>query len=109
MNDMTWGIRPDEKPEPWWGARAIFKAPDGIDLLWDRQSFKGSKDDGEAMNKWLNEKGLPGLKKVLKAEGVRGSEFREVCFESDGYKIVANPRESYGYLYIGAWEACKAD
>jgi hypothetical protein len=106
---MTWGIRPETNPEPWWGARAIYKAPDTIDLLWDRQSIKGSDDERKGLAEWLNSQGLKKIKEVVKEARLGGNEFREVQFKSDGFIIVANPRESCGYLYMGAWEVSKAE
>lgn len=98
-----WGIKAPEGVKASWGARAIYQAPTSIDLLWDRQSSDGLKEDREALSKWVNGKGLPGLKKILKKDWLGGSEDREVEFKEGGYVIRANPRASYGYLYLGAW------
>ena len=98
-----WGIKAPEGVATHWGARAIYKAPTGIDLLWDRQSMDGLQADREALSKWINKTGLPGLKKLLKKEYLASDEMREVEFREGGYVIKANPRSSHGYLYLGAW------
>ena len=99
----AWGIHAPAEAKVSWGARAIYRAPTGIDLLWDRQSMDGLKEDKEPLSKWINETGLPGLKKILKSDYLAGDEHREVEFREGGYVIKANPRASHGYLYMGAW------
>lgn len=99
----SWGIPAPEGAKVSWGARAIYTAPTGIDLLWDRQSMDGLEEDRAALSKWINKTGLPGLKKVLKSDYLASDENREVEFKGGGYVIRANPRASHGYLYIGAW------
>jgi hypothetical protein len=103
---MSWGALPKDTPVPWWSARAIFHAPDGIDLVHDRIDHEGDKAEVKALCKWLDTKGLKMLKEQLRKEGVQGSEFHEVRIEGDGHVLIANPRKSYGYLYLGAWKGC---
>lgn len=99
----SWGIKAPEGVDTHWGARAIYNPPSSIDVLWDRQSIDGPKKDRDALSKWINKTGLPGLKKLIKKEYLASDESREVTFRDDGYVIVANPRASHGYLYLGAW------
>lgn len=99
----AWGLSAPEGVKASWGARAIYKAPTSIDLLWDRQSMDGPEEDQEKLSVWINKKGLKGLKVLLKKNYLGGDEMREVEFRDGGYVIRANPRASYGYLYIGAW------
>lgn len=100
-----------------------------IDLLWDRMgwsSLAGDPEDHEAraryfsqltseasraqneaeraMSVWINDVGIPALRKAcIKQHVVPSSEVR-IEYESNGYKIVANPNGSCGYLYIAAWK-----
>lgn len=99
----AWGIHAPDGVRVSWGARAIYKAPTSIDLVWDRQSMDGLKDDKEALKTWITDIGMPGLKRLLKADYLSGSEHREVEFREGGYTLKANPRGSHGYLYLGAW------
>ena len=86
-----------------WGARAIYTGG-YIDLLPDRQDGKGSEADFKRLMGWLNgPKGaLAKLRKLTKSEGLRQDEDRVVVIEQPGFRLVANPNASYGYLYICA-------
>jgi len=98
-----WGLRPEHSPTPWWGARAIFRAPGSIDLLHDRMSREGGGTEVQALCKWLDKSGLPLLKEHLDSEYLDPGSEKEVRIEQDGYVLIANPRMSCGYLYLGAW------
>lgn len=103
------GLKPNvtQLPVLYWGGRAIFHAPEGIDILWDRQQFNNTDDDRkkdrEALWRWIQEKGLPRLRKQLRQQGVTARDDVLVCVVDRKHTIIANPRKSYGYLYIGAW------
>jgi hypothetical protein len=99
----TWGLPAPAGVKASWGARAIYKAPTSIDLLWDRQSIDGLSEDRKALSTWINTTGLKGMKALLKKEYLPGDADREVEFKEGGYVIRANPRASHGYLYLGAW------
>jgi hypothetical protein len=99
------GIRTEDKFKAWWGARAIFTNR-FVDLLHDRQSWEGEEKEKKALEKWLNKTGLPKIRKLASSLDTRDHE--EVRFEDDKHVIVANPRASYGYLYIGAWSKVPA-
>lgn len=90
-----------------WGARAILK--DGnIDLVWDRQSWRGSGTPE-------HERFLPVLQEALKearreclrlwdAHVIRQDQDNLVrLFHGPGCAIVANTNASYGYLYMIAY------
>lgn len=86
-----------------WQARAIYEDRTGaIDIVWDRQSCEGPEKDTAKLVKWLNAYGLKGLRREAKKAGLGGSEFREVAYQSRGYRVTGNPRASYGYLYLVA-------
>jgi len=104
-----------EKPELYWGARAIFQAgrfegswkkqkwiPPYIDLVYDRQSFEGNEHPlKDEFMKWLNEGALPHLRAW--ARGVRPDSKDVLNIGNDKFTLMASPNGSYGYMYIGAW------
>ena len=102
---MEFGINPKNRgatPIAWWGARTIYNAFDyTFDILWDRKQTIG--ENAEPLWKWLDEWGLPTLRKELERLHVQANDEEDIVVESHGYKLVANPNRSYGYLYIGAW------
>jgi cytoskeleton bundling-enhancing protein CbeA-like protein len=101
MLKLEWGLQPPEGVMACWGARAIFSRGT-IDLLPDRQGVAGQQEDIKPLVSWLNSKGLPAMRKAVKALGA--DEHKEVKVRSGGFTLVANPRASYGYLYMGAWK-----
>ena len=101
------GIQTADQKMAWWGARAIFTNR-VIDLLPDRMNTEGEEAEIEKLCKWLNKTGLAKLRKLVKSEGIWPEDNRQVRYEDDKYVIVANPRESCGYLYIGAWRKMPA-
>jgi hypothetical protein len=119
----AWGLppRPGVRALAAWGARAIYKIfterdrrtgrriPPEIDLLWDRQEFKYDALDPVAvkackkLQKWINTKGIKKLSRECSARFITG-DCSEVVEVVDGdFMLIATPRASYGYLYIGAW------
>lgn len=92
---MYWGIQPPAGIDAAWGARAIFRGG-LVDLVWDRQA--GGDED---LREWLNMRGIPQMRRLVADVG--SSEDREVRWTEGAYTIIANPRASYGYLYLGAW------
>jgi cytoskeleton bundling-enhancing protein CbeA-like protein len=127
-----WGLTPSPRAVVAWGARAIYKfgwrtervrrkVPKSnppryrfvekrttgadIDLLWDRQSMVGGTDkEREQLKNWLNKKGLKKLKKECEKRYLSTSADETVQVRDGNFMIMANPRASYGYLYIGAWK-----
>jgi hypothetical protein len=118
---LEFGLQPRGPFTVAWGARAIFtpqpprepkkikgrapKAypiPNEIDILWDRQSciFDGSENERKAFTDLLNDKILPALReKVHKSRFDRETD-EDAIVEVNGYKAIANPRRSYGYIYL---------
>jgi hypothetical protein len=111
MSDLLerhwFGLRPNVEPIPalYWGGRAIFRNPDNIDILWDRQQFNNvdNKKNCEALWTWIQGKGLPRLRKELVAQGVSTRDDALVTVADRHGQLIANPRKSHGYLYLGAW------
>jgi hypothetical protein len=107
---MTFGINPrdrGEQPPVWWGARAIYRGVRfPVDYVHDRQQttpYDKSSIECKALWFWLDHYAKPALDAELKRLVVTPSEERDIVIESHGFKLIANPRRSYGYLYIGAW------
>ena len=99
-----WGLPAPEGVTHAWGARAIFHGGSSFELLWDRQGFHcPDEKSAKRLSAWLNRKGLAALRKRLKVEGLTTQDDAVVRLEFDGHVILASPRRSYGYLYIGAW------
>ena len=99
-----WGIYPEGiTPRMYWGARAIITSGE-VELLWGRQSFEAEEDVSEAERDtfmdWINRKALP----IVNIH-VRGKNTEHIMLKSiyDPYFLIAEDRESGGYLYIGAY------
>jgi cytoskeleton bundling-enhancing protein CbeA-like protein len=99
---LAFGLSPPPGVLAAWGARAIYQPPN-VDILWDRQGYAGQAGELKKLQKWLEGHGLPALRKALKKDRLYTNESREVRIVRTKYTIVANPRASYGYLYLGAW------
>ena len=100
-----WGIYPEGvTTRLYWGARAIITSGK-VELLSDRQSFHKREDVTEAEQRdfmdWINHKALP----IVNAH-VRGNDTAHIKLRSiyAPYFLIAEDRESEGYLYIGAYE-----
>ena len=108
--EKGWGLHPRDGAAFHWSARAIFK--DGtVDLLWDRQGIEGVSTEAErkTLCKWLDDKALPQLRALGKRHELPGThEDRDVTVRGDGYELRANPRSSYGYLYLSAAPCAEA-
>lgn len=123
------GVLPDGTSLAW-GARAIYslcmvdrplgRAPKSrrsriasvsyeasIDLVWDRQGFSSgphvTPDEYRALGTWIDTKAIPALKRLCQGQMITTDEDITIEYASGGYKIVASPRASHGYLYITAW------
>ena len=101
---LSWGILPPDGVQVSWGARVIYTPPTGIDIVHDRQGVQGDGKELKSLVTWVNSKGLKGLKKLLKTDYLGSDERREVAFREGGYVLKADPKASYGYLYLGAWK-----
>ena len=90
-----------------WGARAILNGS-RFDLVWDRQTNKGERDQVEFLHSKLNGGGLEATRETLKIlvqdGSLRSDEAEEfVFYDSDKLKIVGNTNGSCGYLYLLAY------
>lgn len=81
-----------------------YKSVATIDVPYDRQSLVPGAPTREVKRfcAWIN-KALPRLTKACERLGLTPDSRAEVTIERGGYKLVASPRASYGYLYIRAW------
>jgi hypothetical protein len=109
-----------------WGARAIYRldvhdtqyrrgkvirragTTAVIDLLYDRQGAAARdgapERDRKALATWLNKTAMPALRRECVKRYVTSDCEAMIEIESDGFKLVAGPRGSCGYLYIRAWK-----
>lgn len=102
-NKLTWGLEPPAAATSAWGARAIYTTgPMTIDLLPDRQAAFGPRV--RSLIDWMNESGLPALKRELLAHDVRPADQQRIEVLDGAFKLAASPRGSHGYLYIVAWD-----
>ncbi len=107
---LEWGISPNREVSICWGARAIYNRPGECDLLGDRQDCKGgTPEQCKEFGKWLNEYGIPAIKKLTRDEYLEPREDRAVSICLHQWFIVVNPRSSYGYLYIGVYPVDTGD
>ena len=100
-----WGLHATPGTAYHWSARAIYERGTTIDLLWDRMAIEGVATETEraAIGAWLDGKALPYLRMLASSYGApEGSEDREIRVSGDGFTLRANPRASYGYLYLSA-------
>jgi hypothetical protein len=110
VKDLDWGISPPTERVIAGGARAIYKCPDGIDLVWDRMGMQGgTEEQRKQFGTWLDKKGIPALKEQLRKEYLSSSDDKYINIHLDGWFITANPRGSCGYLYIGAFPCDNGD
>lgn len=79
----------------------------GIETLPDRSQYRGpgiESKESKAFFRWLDLQGMAELRKLADKMGLAPNDDIEVKVDHDNYHIRANPRRSYGYLYIVAWE-----
>lgn len=128
---LEWGAWPVPASAPIaWGARAIYRLDSNdtmrrgghvvrragtravIDTLFDRQGLAARGDvkdpaviaEFRRFTKWLDGIAMPALRKECASRYITPDSSATVEIERDGYKLVAGPRASYGYLYIRAWK-----
>jgi len=102
---IVWGLQATPGARYHWTARAIVEAA-ALCLVWDRQATIGEGTDEEraALTTWLNAHALPYMRAMV-ADGddfPQPDEDREVTISGDGFTLRANPRASYGYVYLSA-------
>lgn len=112
LDKLTFGLSGavPENAKAAWGARAIFhqgragrKA--SFDLVWDRLDIKAlSPEDKELLIDRLDGGGLQAARQAFAKADLEPWESRVITlYEQKGCKIVANPKGSYGYVYLAAW------
>lgn len=84
-----------------WGARAILRYREYVDLVWDRQSNRGPrfKELAEKLNAGPLREALNKGKDLHPREETGDVEL----YRGDGVVIIGNTNASCGYLYMGAW------
>jgi len=101
-----WGLFPTDGTRYHWSARAILDRDGGVDTLWDRMAVEGeaTEDERKALGAWLDGHALPYLRaRFASCDDVPyQSECREIIVKGDGFILRADPRASYGYLYMSA-------
>ncbi len=95
-------------PKPlWWGIRSIYNRDFTFDILHDRQQFSDYSDDTraerQAIVKWLDTRGRKLLVKRLRGDDVHPGDNRVVHLQDGRFNVVASPKASHGYLYLGLW------
>jgi len=110
-----WGACPENVPTAW-GARAIVERWNGkvsVGLVWDRQSWRGEEDERRRFSELIND---GPLKAALKSAEERFASYEMstsgegvvTLYDKDGIIIKGDPRASYGYLYLIAYERPEA-
>ena len=103
-----WGY-PIDNAAVYWGARAIYTRAErgwAVDLVWDRSGTSGEATPAErkALGLWIDKRALPVLRAMAEAFELHGPDERgETVISGGGYTLRADPRRSYGYLYLVAY------
>jgi hypothetical protein len=115
------GLRPVIVGSPvslYWGARALYNPGSGptyqVDVLWDRQSWSDQDVDDAAaeanaparkvISDWFNARGRALLQKQCKTVHLAQGDDDVIHVQERAFHIIANPKRSYGYLYIAVWK-----
>lgn len=104
------GLRPVTIGSPvalHWGLRAIYR-DFTVDVLHDRQQWSDYSEETRPERvevcKWWDKRGYKLLTKELKKQYIVPDCDALVHVQDGRYHIIANPRQSYGYLYIAVWK-----
>jgi hypothetical protein len=106
---MWFGLQPPANATVAWGARAIVDTRDGyatLDLLSDRQQFRGDESQIPDLQAWLNQDALPEVRwRVARFEPelTDGHSRSIIVIERSGWRLMASQQASYGYLYLAAF------
>jgi hypothetical protein len=82
-----------------------------IDVVSDRTAYRGPEvgraatPAETAFRRRVSRHGMPQLQKTAVRLGLDPSDDQEIQIDAGKYHLRANPRKSYGYLYIVAWES----
>ena len=94
----SWGLQTPVQPR--FGARAIVER-DSVSLLWDRSGVYGEADE-----QWLTEIDrvppcfIDQLSTLFQQGKLLSDQDKLITLEQAGWVCLANPRASYGYLYL---------
>jgi hypothetical protein len=106
---MWFGLQPPPEAPIAWGARAIVDTRGGyatLELLADRQQFRGDETRIPTLQAWLNQNALPELRRrVARFEPELTNERSQsiIVIERSGWRLMASQQSSYGYLYLVAF------
>jgi hypothetical protein len=79
-----------------------------VDEVWDRTDAIGPDDRRRELLDYLNDQ-VGGAPHETAAEFVRSGRLRwsdettVTLYDDEVVTVLANPRRSFGYLYVGAW------
>ena len=107
LPEHWYGLRPPEGVKAAWGARALFEenGPGTFGLVWDRQSnLNFDQELHDELHRWLKREGFEALRQEILP--LTSGEDTTVSIKSKAGKFTlqANPRASYGYLYMVAYD-----
>lgn len=88
----------------WWGAKALYHNF-GIELIPKKVQIVGATlEEQESISRWVDSVGLPAIAQLVVDERLEDKEERSVSYRDPRarFLIFANPRQTYGYLYICA-------
>jgi len=106
---LEWGRQPPDDVAVAWGARAIYDHAGGaasIDLLWDRQAWRGDSAERASLAEWINTEGLKAIKDACVRTNLTHDSTEVVSWTDGNRTIEASPQGSHGYLYLVAYETC---
>ncbi len=109
---LRFGLDPPAGVETAWGARWIIDPAGWVDEVWDRTDAIGPDDRRRELLAYLNDQvgraPQETAAELLRSGRLRWSDETTVTlYEDEVVTVDANPRRSFGYLYVGAW--LKAD
>jgi hypothetical protein len=106
---MWFGLTPPQDATVAWGSRAIVDTRGGyatLDLLPDRQQFRGDEARIPELQAWLNQYALPELRRRVAhfdPELTDGRSHSISVIDGKGWRLMASQQGSYGYLYLVAF------
>jgi hypothetical protein len=106
---MWFGLTPPPDATIAWGARAIVDTRGGfgtLDLLPDRQQFRGNETRILDLQAWLNQEALPELRRRVARfdpDLTDGRSHSIIVIDGKGWRLMASQQGSYGYLYLVAF------
>lgn len=99
---LEWGLQADREYVACWSARAFFREDGDIEMVPDRQDWRGSREDRARLCEWVNDTALPILRKRVREEGLKRTDTTVVEIDRPGLRMIASPRGTYGHIYLCA-------